>query len=85
MAWWLRTLAALPKDLGLNPRSHMVAITPAPGGSEDLFWRLPAAGMHVVYKHTYSQNIHIYKTIITVIKTKQPLIQQLGGRGQPGL
>jgi hypothetical protein len=49
MAQWLRALPALPKDLGLNPSTPMVAhshFSLSSRGFDALFWSLWTPDMH---------------------------------------
>lgn len=57
-----RTLAAFPQDLGSAPTQQLAAICNSISWGSDTFLSLvQAPGMHVVHRHTLSQNTHTLK------------------------
>jgi len=53
----LKSLGALPEDLGSVPRTHRVAAHSSKG-SNDLSQHPQSPGTHMVHRHTCRQNIH---------------------------
>ena len=66
MAQWLRAFADLAEEAGLVLALTSYLYPQIQAISDALFWPLPSAGTHVLYKHTYTQaNAHTYKTKIS--------------------
>lgn len=59
----LRALAALKKDSGLIPSTHIVGHNSSPRGSNALFWPPRASDMHMMYLHACKQNTQTHKVV----------------------